>query len=363
MTKQNPIKNLDYALLAVVILISAVGVAVIYSASYGVSSTVNYPLRQAGWVGIGIVFMVFSMLVDYRHFVRLAYFFYFISLGFLLLVAVYGRTVGGAQRWLSFGGFAFQPSEFVKIVLILTLAKFFSNREGQIKKVKSLAGAAVLVLVPMALVIQQPDLGTALILMPIFFAIVYAAGVPAKYLSAILGAGVAVLPFFWFILKDYQKSRLMVFWNPDVDPLGAGYSVNQSRIAIGSGGFWGRGWLSGTQTQLSFLPENRTDFIFSTVGEELGFAGSFFIIGLYVFVVMRGIRIARDAGDLGGALLAAGISVMFVLHMFVNIGMASGILPVVGMPLPLLSYGGSATISALISLGLLINVRSRRFTY
>ena len=363
MTGQNSIKNIDYTLLSAILIIAGAGIAFIYSASFGVSGAVNYPLRQAGWVGIGIVFMAAALVIDYRHFVRLAYFLYFISLAALVLVAVHGRTVGGAQRWLTLGGFTFQPSEFVKFTLILALAKFFGNREGQAKSLKSLAGAAALVFIPMALVIQQPDLGTALLLMPVFFAIVFSAGVPARYLGAILSGGLAVLPLFWFILKDYQKSRLMVFWNPDIDPLGAGYSINQSRIAIGSGGFLGKGWLSGTQTQLSFLPENRTDFIFSTVGEEFGFVGAVLVIALYTFVVMRGIRIARESRDLSGALLASGVSVMLVLHMFVNIGMAAGILPVVGMPLPLLSYGGSATISALIALGLLINVRARRFTY
>ncbi len=363
MTNQNPIKNIDYLLLVSVLIIAGAGIAVIYSASYGVSGSVNYPLRQAGWVGLGVAFMGFSAFIDYRHFVRLGYFFYFFSLGALVLVALHGRTAGGAQRWLSLGGFTFQPSEFLKITLVLALAKFFSNREGNVKNVKSLIGAAVLVIVPMALVIQQPDLGTALLFMPVFFALVFSAGAPVKYLKVIIAGGAAVLPFFWFMLKDYQKSRLMVFWNPDIDPLGAGYSVNQSRIAIGSGRVFGRGWLSGTQTQLSFLPENRTDFIFSTVGEEFGFIGALCVLALYTFVVMRGIRIAREAQDIGGALLAAGVSVMLVLHMFINIGMASGILPVVGMPLPLLSYGGSATVSALISLGFLINVRSRRFTY
>lgn len=363
MTGQNPIKNIDYALVSAALVLAGAGIAFIYSASVGLSGAVNYPLRQAAWAGMGLVFMAAAVLIDYRHLVRLAYFIYLVSLAALVLVAVHGRAVGGAQRWLALGGFAVQPSEFVKLAVILTLAKFFGNREDQVKSVKILIGAAVLVLIPMALVIQQPDLGTALLLMPIFFAIVFSAGVPGRYLGAILAGGGAVLPFFWFMLKDYQKSRLMVFWNPDIDPLGAGYSINQSRIAIGSGGFLGKGWLSGTQTQLSFLPENRTDFIFSTVGEEFGFLGALAVIGLYTFIVMRGIRIAREAGDLEGALVASGVSVMLVLHLSVNVGMASGILPVVGMPLPLLSYGGSATISAFIALGLLINIRCRRFTY
>lgn len=363
MTGQRPIKNFDYTLLAAIIAVACAGVAFVYSASYGVSTAVNYPLRQAGWVLTGFAFLAGAVLIDYRHFVRLAYFFYLVSLGALVLVAVHGRAAGGAQRWLTLGGFTFQPSEFVKLALILALAKFFGNKEGQVKKLKPLIVAAVLVIVPMVLVIQQPDLGTALIMMPVFLAVVFSAGVPTKYMAGIFAGGAAFMPFFWLILKDYQKNRLLVFWNPDLDPLGAGYSINQSRIAIGSGGLFGKGWLSGTQTQLSFLPENRTDFIFSTVGEEFGFAGAVLIIGLYAFIIMRGIRIAREARELEGALLAAGISTVLVLHLFVNIGMAAGILPVVGMPLPLLSYGGSATISALTGLGLLINVRCRRFTY
>ncbi len=363
MTSQNPIKNIDYILLAAIVLIAAFGIATLYSATYGVSSAVNYPARQAVWTGIGFVLMFAAILIDYRHFLRLAYLFYFFNLAALLLVSLHGRTVGGAQRWLSVGGFMLQPSEFIKPVLVLAIAKFFSNREEQAKSVKCLLAASVLVLIPMVLVIQQPDLGTALMLMPLFLALVYAAGVPGKYLASIIAGGIALMPLFWFILKDYQKSRLLVFLNPDIDPLGAGYSINQSRIAIGSGGFSGRGWLSGTQTQLSFLPENRTDFVFSTVGEEFGFIGAFFIIALYTFVIMRGLRIAREAKDTGAVLVAVGVSIMLLLHMFVNIGMATGMLPVVGMPLPLLSYGGSATVSSLAAVGLLINIRSRRFKY
>ncbi len=344
-------------------MIACIGIATVHSATHGVSSTVNYTLRHAAWVGVGLIFLFIAVLIDYQLLVRFAYPLYAVSLGLLALVLVFGKTVGGAQRWLTLGGFTFQPSELVKLMLILALAKFFNDREGQVKDVKCLIIASILVLVPMALVIQQPDLGTALLFMPILFTLVCIAGVPSKYLAKMTGLGLAVLPSFWFILKDYQKDRLLVFWNPDIDPLGAGYSINQSRIAIGSGGIFGKGWLAGTQTQLRFLPENRTDFIFSGIGEEFGFVGVLFLLGLYAFIVMRGIRIAKESKDVGGSLIAAGVSAMLVLHVFINVGMATGILPVVGMPLPLVSYGGSATVSTLAAIGLLINIRIRRFMF
>ena len=363
MIERNLIRNFDIWLFLVTLFLVGIGVAVIYSATYQAGEEYDYPLRQLSWAGVGFMALFVGLLVDYKKLDRFAYLFYFVNLGLLLLVLVSGKVVLGAQRWLRLGAFSFQPSELAKITVIMVLARFLGERKGQFANRWCLAGAFLLVFVPMILVTQQPDLGTGLVLLPILFALLYIAGVPRRYLWKLVAAGLVISPFLFFLLKDYQKSRLLVFLNPDADPLGAGYATNQAKIAIGSGGLFGKGWLSGTQTQLRFLPENRTDFIFATVGEEFGFVGSLLFLGLYAFIIMRGIQIAQQAKDVTGALLASGISVMLGLHVFVNVGMAVGTMPVVGLPLPLISYGGSCMVTTLFSIGLLMNVRMRRFTF
>ncbi len=363
MIERNLIRNFDIWLFIVTLFLVGVGVAVIYSATYQAGEEYDYPLRQLSWAGVGFAALFVGLIVDYKKLDRLAYLFYIVNVGLLLLVLVSGKVVLGAQRWLSLGTFSFQPSELSKITVIMVLARFLGERKGRLDNRWCLSGAFLLVFVPMILVTQQPDLGTGLVLLPVFLALLYIAGVPRRYLWKLVAVGLVISPFLFFLLKDYQKSRLLVFLNPDADPLGAGYATNQAKIAIGSGGLFGKGWLSGTQTQLRFLPENRTDFIFATVGEEFGFVGSLLFLGLYAFIIMRGIQIAQQAKDVTGALLASGISAMLVLHVFVNVGMAVGTMPVVGLPLPLISYGGSCMVTTLFSIGLLMNVRMRRFTF
>lgn len=362
MTKRSLIKNFDIWLFLTTVLLLGVGVAVIHSATCHLGSITNYTARQFMWAGIGIMVLLLVLAVDYKVLNRLAYLFYFINIGLLVFVLVAGKAVLGAQRWLHLGVFSFQPSELAKVVIIMVLARYLGDRKGHIS-LSCLVCTFVFVLIPMILVVQQPDLGTALVMLPILLAVLYIAGVSKKYLVTLVGAGLVVAPFLWFILKDYQKSRLLVFVNPNADPLGAGYATNQARIAIGSGGFFGKGWLSGTQTQLRFLPENRTDFVFATIGEEFGFIGSVIILGLYAFIIIRGLQTAQQAKDMPGKLLAGGISVMLLMHVFVNVGMALGIMPVVGLPLPLISYGGSCLVTTMLSIGFLINIRMRRFTF
>jgi rod shape determining protein RodA len=361
MIKRNLIRDFDIWLLLVTVLILGIGMAVIYSATYDIEGA-NYPARQFAWAGIGIIALFLGLLINYKVVMRFAYFLYFLNVGLLLLVLVSGRVVLGAQRWLYFGGFSFQPSELAKVTVIIVLARFLGDRKGRLTP-WGLACAFMLVFAPMIFVIQQPDLGTALVMLPILFVLLYMAEAPRRYLYGLVIAGLTVSPFLWFILKDYQKSRLLVFLNPNIDPLGAGYATNQARIAVGSGGLFGKGWLSGTQTQLHFLPENRTDFVFATVGEEFGFIGAVVLLGLYAFIIIRGLQIAQQSRDGAGKLLASGISMMLLFHVFVNVGMAVGIVPVVGLPLPLVSYGGSCLVTMLLSIGLLMNVRMRRFTF
>ncbi len=361
MINRNLIGDFDIWLFLVTLLILGIGMGVIYSATYHLEG-VNYVARQCTWAGIGIIALFLGLVVDYKAVMRLAYLFYFINVGLLLLVLISGRAVLGAQRWLHFGSFSFQPSELAKVTLVIVLSRFLGDRKGQLT-LWSLACAFMLVFIPMILVIEQPDLGTALVMLPILLVLLYIAKAPRRYLVTLVIAGLIVSPLLWFILEDYQKTRLLVFLNPDIDPLGAGYATNQARIAIGSGALFGKGWLSGTQTHLHFLPENRTDFIFGTVGEEFGFIGSVVLLGLYAFIIIRGLKIAQQAKDASGRLLASGISMMLLLHVFVNVGMATGIMPVVGLPLPLMSYGGSCLATTLLSIGLLLNVRMRRFTF
>lgn len=361
MIKRNLIRDFDVWLLGITVLILGIGVAVIYSATYDVEGA-NYPARQSAWVGIGIIALFLGLLIDYKVVMRFAYLLYFLNVGLLLLVLASGRVVLGAQRWLHFGSFSFQPSELAKVTVIIVLARFLGDRKGRLTP-WGLACAFMLVFAPMIFVIRQPDLGTALVMLPILFVLLYMAEAPRRYLYGLVIAGLVVSPFFWFILKDYQKTRLLVFLNSNIDPLGAGYATNQARIAIGSGGLFGKGWLSGTQTHLHFLPENRTDFVFATVGEEFGFIGAAVLLGLYAFIIMRGLQIAQQSRDGAGKLLASGISMMLLLHVFVNVGMAVGIVPVVGLPLPLVSYGGSCLVTTLLAIGLLMNVRMRRFTF
>ena len=271
-----------------------------------------------------------------------------------------GHVRLGAQRWISIGSFAFQPSEFIKLSLILVLSHYVGIRRDSMRELKSLAIPCVLLGIPFVLVLLQPDLGTALLLIPVFLSIMYIGGAPVKYLLSMVAAGIAAMPFFWHVLRDYQKQRLLVFLNPNIDPLGSGYTIIQSKIAIGSGGILGKGWLSGTQNQLNFLPERHTDFIFAVVGEEWGFFGAGLLILAYFVIVNRAFIIAALTGDMYGKAVATGIAVLLSSQVLINIGMTLGMMPVVGIPLPLVSYGGSSLIATFIAVGLLVNIGIRR---
>jgi rod shape determining protein RodA len=278
----------------------------------------------------------------------------------LLAVMFVGQSALGAQRWIQIGPISLQPSEFSKLIMIVSLASLLDKRAGRLNSLKEVIPVFLYVGIPFLLVMKQPDLGTALVFLAILFGMIYVAGINTRVLMMIFGAGLAFLPIFWHFLKDYQKMRLTVFIDPNVDPLGSGYHIIQSKIAIGSGMLFGKGLFGGTQSQLNFLPENHTDFIFAVVGEELGFVGAALILILYFILLYRGIKIAGIARDNFGTLLATGITSMLTFHVLVNVGMTAGIMPVTGIPLPLMSYGVSALTTNLISIGILLNIYMRR---
>jgi rod shape determining protein RodA len=313
---------------------------------------------------MGLTLMVTIAFIEYRFYSDFAYIVYSIALFLLIVVWGYGIITSGAQRWVKIGPLSFQPSEFVKISLILALAKFF-HRPPQRKgySLKQLPFPFLLLFVPMVLILKQPDLGTAIILLLVFFSILIFVKIRWSSLLTIGVAGAAAVPLLWGFLKEYQRKRIITFFNPDLDPLGTGYHLIQSKIAFGSGGILGKGFMKGTQSKLGFLPEQQTDFIFSALGEEWGLIGSLFVIGLYFVLILWGLRIAVQARDRFGAILAFGVVAMLFWHIFINIGMVLGMMPVVGIPLPLLSYGGSFMISALIGIGLLLNVSMRRYLF
>ncbi|MBN2452775.1 MAG: rod shape-determining protein RodA [Candidatus Omnitrophica bacterium] len=365
MMKIKKIKNFDAMLLALVFIIFIIGLLSIESATQAKNLPFmeGYLFKQLTWFGVAIIFLIIAARISYHKFLDAAYILYGINVALLALVLILGQARLGAQRWFSIAGFAFQPSEFMKLTLILALSAYVGSRKGDMDSLKSLMVPLLLMGVPFALVILQPDLGTALLLIPVFFAILLIGGARIKYLIWMIAAGLAATPFFWHMLRGYQKQRLMVFINPNTDPLGAGYTIIQSKIAVGSGGLLGKGWLNGTQNQLNFIPERHTDFIFSVIGEEWGFLGAAAIILLYLLVIHRSFNIGNLTSDSCGKCIAAGITVLLGLQVVINIAMTIGLMPVVGIPLPLVSYGGSSLLATLVAIGLLINVGIRRSTF
>jgi rod shape determining protein RodA len=357
--------HFDWTLLGIVLLIASIGILNLYSTTSGgeISGTPLY-LKQIFWLLIGLAVMVAIAFTEYRFYSDFAYIVYTVAFFFLLVVMGYGIITSGAQRWIKIGSISFQPSEFVKISLILALANFFQRlpaREGY--SLKDLPLPFLLLLLPMGLILKQPDLGTSIILLLVFFSILIFVKIRWTSLLTIGLVGAAILPLSWSFLKEYQKRRIITFFNPELDPLGAGYHIIQSKIAVGSGGIIGKGLMKGTQCRLGFLPEQQTDFIFSALGEEWGLIGSLIIVGLYFILILWGLRIAVQSKDRFGAILSFGVVAMLFWHIFINIGMVLGMMPVVGIPLPLVSYGGSFLLSTFIGIGLLLNISMRRFLF
>jgi rod shape determining protein RodA len=359
------LKYLDWWLIAALLALATIGLFFIDSASFQLRQTsgVNFAQRQLTWLAIGgCLFMLFT-LIDYRRLASASFIIYGAVFALLLLIAVLGEIRFGARRWIQLGAFTVQPSEFAKLALVLALSRYLSSASAQRLRWKFILVPCLLAAFPAVLILKQPDLGTALLLIPLTIGMVFIAGARIKHLVILALLFAVISPGFWIFLKDYQKNRLLVFLDPTRDPLGAGYTVIQSKIAIGSGGIWGKGRMQGTQNMLSFLPERQTDFIFSVVAEESGAAGSLAVLGLYALVVFRLYRIARASRDFIGKLLVAGCILVFSSHVLINVGMVMGLLPATGLPLPFLSYGGSITVTMLSLMGICQSVYIRRFWY
>ncbi|MBI3252088.1 MAG: rod shape-determining protein RodA [Candidatus Omnitrophica bacterium] len=350
-------RNLDKGLFAAPILIFLIGVFSVYSASFKSRELLVHTLvvKQILWMGIGILLVFLILRVNTFRLRDWAWPLYFVSV-FLLVAVLFTPPRLGARRWIDLGGFNFQPSELAKLSVILVLAHLFSHKRVESLSKRDRLMPFIIVGVPFLLILKEPDLGTAVILVPIFLAMLYGWGFRARALLIFLAIGVLASPLLFFFLKDYQRTRLLVFMNPNLDPLGAGYTIIQSKIAIGSGGLLGRGFMGGTQTHLQFLPEKHTDFIFSVVAEEGGLAACLALLFLFGVIVKKGYALCGQTPDRFGSGLACGITTMIGFQAFINIGMTMGLLPVVGVPLPLVSYGGTSVITTMLAIGLLLNI-------
>jgi rod shape determining protein RodA len=361
------VQNFDWLLLLLLVILASTSLINLYSATHGLDGA-GIPrvfTRQLYWFLIGFGVLLIMTLFDYHRLEQLAYPGYLLSLGLLTLVLVVGAVTSGSQRWLSIGGVSFQPSELAKFAVIVALAKFFAERgeHREAYRLRDLWQPFLIIALPCALILEEPDLGTSLLLVIVSFSMILFAGVRWQSLALLASGFLAAVPFVWSTLEAYQKKRILTFLNPDMDPLGAGYHINQSKIAIGSGQLWGKGYLDGTQTRLHFLPEQHTDFAFSVLAEEWGFVGSLFLLAIYLLIIVWGINIARDSRDRFGTFLAVGIIAVVFWEVIINVCMATGLLPVVGIPLVLFSYGGSSVVSTMAQMGILMNISMRRFMF
>jgi rod shape determining protein RodA len=359
LTFVDKVRGIQWGLVLLIAAISGIGFAMLYSAANG--SMQPWASRQMTRFAIALVPMIAVGLIDVRHWFRSAYWIYGAALLLVIAVDLRGIAGLGAQRWIDLGIIQLQPSEIMKIALVLALARYFHrlSPENAGRFVYLIAPAAIIV-VPTALVLKQPDLGTAMMLLATGIILLFLGGVRLWLFAAGAIAAGATAPLAWSLLRDYQKTRLYTFLEPDRDPLGAGYHILQSKIALGSGGLFGKGFLLGTQSHLSFLPEKQTDFIFTMIAEEFGLVGGLSLLALYMLVIGYAFAIGLRSRSQFGRLLGLGIAVNFFLYAFINTAMVMGLIPVVGVPLPLISYGGTAMITTMLGFGLLMNVGIHR---
>ena len=360
MARYRSLRDFDWPLLAVALIICALGVLQIYSATHDTRWQDAW-WKQIIWIAIAMGLMWIASSIDYHTLLGQVPLMYGLSIASLFAVLGAGRLVFGSRRWIRILGFNFQISEFVKLVIILMVARYLSELNSDRVRARDLLKLGGLVGIPVALVMYQPDLGTGLTYLPILAAGILIAGIRWHYLAAIALVGALALPVGWVFLKDYQRTRLVTFVEPSLDPRGAGYQVIQSKIAVGDGGMWGRGVTRGTQTQLRFLPVPHTDFIFSAFAEEHGFVGVVVVLGLYFLLLMQIVQNAQMASDRSGMYICMGVATLLLFHLLVNVGMVVGRMPVTGIPLPLMSSGGSNMFSVFMMLGLVNNVRLQRF--
>jgi len=361
MTIRALFRDLDWVMFAAVAAVVLLGLLTLYSASRQSGSEVaaSHHLRQALWTCVGICVMLAAVQIDYHRFLAFAPLIYGIALVALLLVLVLPSSGGGAHRWLDLGPFQVQPSEFSKVAVVLVLARYFDAVKIKIRRLRFFVGAMAIVAVPLMLIVVEPDLGTAMVFIPVTLVMLYLVGSKTKHIVSVCLLGLASSPLLWHFLKDYQKRRLLAFVRPEVDPLGWGYQTIQSKIAVGSGSFLGKGWLHGTQSRLNFLPAQHTDFVFSVYTEEWGFIGAAILLGLFTVIIARGMDTTLRARDFSGNILAGGLVTLLACHIIMNIAVVLGLMPVTGLPLPLMSYGGSSLVSMMALIGLLLNVRAR----
>ncbi|MBI9089751.1 MAG: rod shape-determining protein RodA [Desulfobacterium sp.] len=358
------IECFDWGLLVITLLIASVGLGVLYSAVTAGEITATHVLfkKQFVWMGAGFFIMFVSVLVHYKYLDKGSLAIYAGCIGLLVMVLVCGKYVGGSRRWLALGAFTMQPSELMKLSLIIMISSVYSgaaSEEGL--GFRDLIRPGLVLALPFMLIVKQPDLGTALLLLFITACITLFVKVEKRVFITCASICAAAVPLVWFVLKDYQKARILTFLNPDRDPLGAGYHIIQSKIAIGSGMLFGKGYLKGTQNALSFLPEQHTDFILSVLAEEWGLLGCAVLLFLYFLLLIWGLNISYSCRDMFGSILAFGITIMIFWQIFINVGMIMGLMPVVGVPLPLISYGGSSVITNMAGIGILMNISMRRF--
>lgn len=361
-------RNFDYLLLLTVLAISLLGLLVLRSATENnaTGDSLYIVRRQLIWIVAGMCLLFVVVLVDYSYYGKFSHYLYGLNIILLVVVLFIGRQGGGAIRWIDLKFFDLQPSELAKIVIIVALAKLLAEREGEFEGFADLVVPFAYVLFPMVLIFIQPDLGTSLVFLAVLFAMLYMGGVPTRQLLIIALSGCVVgMPLLWQFLKPYQKMRLIVFLNPGIDPIGSGYQLLQSMIAIGAGGVAGYffrtgAFMQGSQSGLNFLPAKHTDFIFSVLGEEFGFLGTSVLLLLFFYLVYRIVTIASLAKDTFGTLICVGVAAMIIFQVFVNIGMTVGIMPVTGLPLPFMSYGGSSYLINIMGIGLVLNVGMRR---
>lgn len=361
--------SFDWSILLVALFLSLVGVLTIYSATRPVFHLAqkSYYIRQLSWLALSLVAFIVFISLDYRWYIKVAPLIFLAGLAFLVIALIAGKKGMGAQRWIDLGVLSFQPSEFFKLCFIISLSRALSAvKEGASLNVLNILKLfTVYFVLPAVLILRQPDLGTAVILFLIFIAMILTAGIRRRIILITLIVLIVSLPFggkvLWSGLKEYQKQRIVAFIDPQADPQGVGYHITQSKVSIGSGGLLGKGYMKGTQGPYRFLPENHTDFIFSIFAEEWGFLGSLALFVFYLFIIWRGFDTAAKAGDRKGAFLALGVTYMLCFYFLINVGMTLGIVPVVGVPLPLMSYGGTALLSNFLALSMIENVRMRRF--
>lgn len=362
------VENFDWYIIWALLAIVAIGLLSVYSALYPqivAHPTRNLFLKQILWLSIGFVVMFCSLLVDYQQFKLLSVWIYLGVVLLLLVVLVAGRDVNGSRRWLEIAGFQFQPSEFMKVVIVIQLATYFSSQEiSPYPAFRQLILPVIMVIVPVLLILAEPDLGTAISVLAVSTTMIIFMGVRWRYIfGMVLGVLPLIYPVWEHVLKPYQKRRVLILLRPDLDPLGAGYHIRQSKIAIGSGMLWGKGFLKGTQNKLHFLPEKHTDFIFSVWAEEWGFVGCFVLLALFAALVVLALRVARRSKDRYGSLLVVGMTSLVMWQSLINIGMVIGVLPVVGITLPFVSYGGSSVITLCFAIGIIENVSMRRYVF